>query len=85
MRAASRLDDDRNGTNWNPRQVDREDASLIRQVARIDPAIVRFDAPSAEGEAKTQAGSIGASLLERAEQFVRRSHPGDRRIRPGSR
>ena len=43
---------------------------LFRQVARIDPAVVRFDAPSAEGEAKAQAGSIGAALLERAEQFV---------------
>ncbi len=32
--------------------------------------MVRFDAPSAEGEAKAQAGSIGAALLERAEQFV---------------
>ena len=42
----------------------------LGQVARIDPATVRFDAPSAEGEAKSQAGSIGASLLERAEQFV---------------
>ena len=43
---------------------------LLGQVARIDPAVVRFDAPSAEGEAKAQAGSIGASLLERAEQLV---------------
>ena len=41
-----------------------------RQVARIDPAVVRFNAPSAEGEAKTQAGSIGAALLERAEELV---------------
>ena len=62
--------DDRNGTNGNPGQVNREDASLIRQVARIDPAIVRLDAPSAECEAEAHAGSIGASLLERAEQFV---------------
>ena len=67
--AASRLND-RDGGNWQPRQVDGEDASLTRQVARIDPAIVRFDAPSAEGEAKAQAGSIGAALLERAEQLV---------------
>ena len=32
--------------------------------------MVRFDGPSAEGEAKTQAGSIGAALLERTEQLV---------------
>ena len=52
------------------RQVDGKDTSRIRQVARIDQAIVRFDRPSAEGEAKTQTGAIGAALLERAEQFV---------------
>jgi len=40
---------------------------VTRHVARIDPAIVGFSAPSAEGEAKTQAGSIRASLLERPE------------------
>ena len=39
-------------------------------VARIDPTIVRFGAPSAEGEAKAQARSIDAALLERAEQLV---------------
>jgi hypothetical protein len=39
-------------------------------VARVNPATVRFDARSAEGEAKSQAGSIGAALLERAEQLV---------------
>ena len=53
-----------------PRQVNGEDASSVRQVARIDPAMVRFDAPPAEGEAEAQARSIGASLLERAEQIV---------------
>ena len=52
---ASRLDDC-HGWNWEPRQVDDEDASPFRQVARIDPAIVRFDAPSAEGEAEAQTG-----------------------------
>ena len=60
----------RHSGNWEPRQVDGEDASPVRQVARIDPAMVRFDTPPAEGEAKAQAGSIGAALLERAEQFV---------------
>src|SRR4029453_17854584 len=66
---ASRLDDC-HGWNWEPRQVDDEDASLVRQVASIDPAIVRFDAPSAQGKAEANTGSIGAALLERAEQFV---------------
>ena len=51
--------------NREPRQVDDKDASVTRHVARIDPAIVGFSAPSAEGEAKTQA--IRASLLERPE------------------
>ena len=32
--------------------------------------MVRFDAPAAEGEAEADARSVGASLLERAEQFV---------------
>jgi hypothetical protein len=36
----------------------------------MDPAMVCFSAPSAEGEAETQAGSIRASLFERTEQFV---------------
>ena len=65
-RGASRLDH-RDGGNWEPRQVDDEDASPVRQVARIDPAIVGFDGPSAEGEAQAQAGAIGAALFERAE------------------
>jgi hypothetical protein len=55
--------------HWEAWQVDGKDASLVRQVARIESAVIRFDSPSAEGEAKTQAGSIGASLLERPEQF----------------
>ena len=71
----SRLDH-RDGRNWNARQVDGEDASLVGQVARVDPAVVRLDAPSAEGEAEAQAGSIGASLLERAEQLVVTFPPG---------
>ena len=66
---ASRLND-RDGGNWLPRQVDGEHASSTREVARIDPAIVRFSAPSAEGETKTHAGSIGAALLERAKELV---------------
>ena len=53
-----------------PRQVDGEHASLARKVARIDPTVIRFSAPSAEGETKTDAGSIGAALLERAKELV---------------
>src|SRR5437762_5757395 len=51
-------------------QVHREYASLARQVARIDAAVVRFSPPSAEREADTHAGSIGPPLLERAEQVL---------------
>jgi hypothetical protein len=36
----------------------------------VDPAVVGFSAPSAEGEAKAQSGSIRASLLEWPEQRV---------------
>ena len=36
----------------------------------MDPTVIGFGTPSAESEAKTQAGSIGASLLERPEQCV---------------
>ena len=60
----------RDGGNSEPGQVDREHASGIREIARIDPPIVRLGAPSAEGETKTQAGSVDAALLEWAEEFV---------------
>ena len=60
----------REGRKRDPRQVDAEDASPVRKVAGIDPAIVRFDAHAAEGEAKAHAGSIGPPLLERAKQLV---------------
>jgi hypothetical protein len=33
-------------------------SQIAQQVARIDPALVRFGAASAEGEAKPDAGSI---------------------------
>ena len=55
--------------NWSPRQVDGEDASFAGQRARIDSAVVSFDAPSAERETQAQARSIGASLFERAEEI----------------
>jgi hypothetical protein len=57
----------RDGGNREPREVKGEDASLVGQVTRIDPTVVRFDAPSAEGEAKAHTRSIGAALFERAE------------------
>jgi hypothetical protein len=69
LRAASRLNHF-DGRDWEPRQVDGKNTSPTRKVARIDTAIVRFRAPSAERETKTYAGSIGAALLERAEELV---------------
>ena len=42
----------------------------LGQVSRIDPAMVCFDAPSAEREAEAQACSIGAALLERTEELA---------------
>ncbi len=54
-----------------PRKVDGEDASFVRQVAGRNPAVVRLSGPSAERQPETQAGSIGASLLERPEQVAR--------------
>jgi hypothetical protein len=53
-----------------PRQIDGKDASPIGQVACVNATIVRFSAPSAEGEPKTQAGSVRASLLEWSEQCL---------------
>src|SRR6185369_1068779 len=53
-----------------PRKVDGKDASRIGKVARIDPAMVRLNRGSAEGETESQTCSIGAALLERTEQFV---------------
>jgi len=43
---------------------------MIREVARIEPATVRFRAPSAEREPNAQASSISATLLERGKQFL---------------
>ena len=57
------------GGHWDSWQVDRKDASLIGDTPGIDPAVVRFNPPSAEGKAKPQTGSIGASLLESVERF----------------
>src|SRR6188474_3438464 len=59
-----------NVRHWEPRQVDGEHTPPARKAAPIDSAIVRFSAPSTEGETKTQAGSIGAALLERVKEIV---------------
>jgi hypothetical protein len=56
--------------NRNSGKVDGKHASCTRHVAGIDSAVIRFDAPPAEREADAETGSIGAALLERAEQFV---------------
>ena len=58
------------GGYWEPRQVDRENASPVRQIARVDPAAIGFSAPSAESETKANAGAIGAALLERTKELV---------------
>ena len=36
----------------------------------MELTVVRVRTPSAEGEAKTKARSVGAALLERAEQLL---------------
>jgi hypothetical protein len=56
--------------NRDARQIDREDATSTRKVARIDAAIVRLSAPPAEGETKTHARAVGAALLERTKELV---------------
>jgi hypothetical protein len=48
--------------------------AVIGQIARVDAAIVGFNAPPAEGEPKPSAGPF-AAFLERAEQI------GDVRVR----
>jgi hypothetical protein len=45
-----------------PRQVEGEHASSPKQVARVDPAIVRFSAPSAEGELVLTSMSTRSAL-----------------------
>jgi hypothetical protein len=55
--------------NVNPRQVDGEDAAAAREIAGINPTIIRLSAPSAEGKTKSQPSSVRALLLERPKQF----------------
>lgn len=59
--AANRRDD---GT-FQSRQIDDEDASPVRQIARVDPATVRLDTQPAEGEAQAQPGFYRHFILDR--------------------
>src|SRR5688572_25747460 len=68
-RGPSRLHARGNGSG-EPRQVDREDASRSGQIARMEPAMIRLDAPSAEREAKAEARAVRAALLEWPEQVI---------------
>ena len=56
--------------NGKPRQIDGEDASLPTKTARIDAAVIRFGAPSAESQTETDARPIRAALLERSKELV---------------
>lgn len=62
---------DGGGRYEQPRQVDDENAPLRGEIPRIDPTMVGFHAPPAEGKAEPETGSVRASLLERVEQIVR--------------
>jgi hypothetical protein len=46
---------DGEGRDDEPREVDGEHTSHVREVARIDPALARFHAPPAEGQAQAPA------------------------------
>ena len=58
------------GANGKPRQINGKDASLAWKIARIDAAVIRFRAPSAESQTETHARPIRAALLERAKELV---------------
>src|SRR5687768_15228021 len=58
------------GAHWKPREVEREYASPIGETARVEPPIVGFSGPSAEGQTDTHSGPIGAALFERAEELL---------------
>ena len=55
---------DPGGWNGHPREFDGEHAPDAWAIACVDSAVVRFNSPAAEGEAKTQPASIGALLSE---------------------
>ena len=50
-----------------PRQIDCEHAPRARSVAHADNPVVRLDAPPADGQSESDAGSIGPTLRERQE------------------
>ena len=54
----------------NPWQVDGEDASAAREVAGINPALIRLGAPPAESKTKPQANSVRTVLLEGAKELA---------------
>ena len=56
--------------SWNPGEIEREDASLVGKTARVEPAAVRFGAPSAERQTNADTASIRAALFERAKELV---------------
>src|SRR5688572_19533383 len=49
----------------NPRQVHDEDASQIRQVARVETPTIHLGAPSTERQPDAETAAIGCPLLER--------------------
>ncbi len=51
------------------RQIDDEDATRARQVSHVETASVRDNSPLAVGQSQTEAGAVGATLLERMKQF----------------
>src|SRR5436190_1504840 len=54
----------------NSREIQRKHAAPFRQVARVDPAVVRISAPSAECQAQASARSINTALFERAKKLT---------------
>ena len=56
-------------SHLKPREVDGKNTSLTGQIARMDPAMVRFDGPSAERKAKTEA-SMTVLRFGQSEELV---------------
>jgi hypothetical protein len=53
-----------------PRQLDGEDAPLVRQIPHAERAAHGLDAPAADGEPETQAGPVDAPLLEGVKEIL---------------
>ncbi len=60
---------------WWGRQgeIDGEHAARAGEIAHVQPATVRLDAATADGQPQTEAGSLGAELRERLEELLRSS------------